>query len=728
MKNWFLDNGAPARQHLQRASQYFVAVILCALILCFLLKLWRAEPRIPFYYLGDSMLHTMFIKGIVENGWYWQNPLLGAPNTLEMYDFPAVDNSVAVILLWIGMITGRPFLTLNVFYLLTFPLVTISSLYVFRQFNLSYGPALFGSLLFTFLPYHFMRGETHLFLSAYYFIPLVVMVLLWIASDRLVDERKRFGINLRSRKFVLAVFICVLVGSNGIYYPFLACFLLVVAGISGAITRRHVRPLAMAAMLIAVTFVTLVINLAPSIVYIYKHGDAGVTHRSVAGPEIYGLKISQLLLPISGHRVGPLNALKNRYNEQTTVTESDAAALGLIGSIGFLVLLAHLFFRRQDSTVADLSILNLFAVLFATIGGFSSLFALFVSATMRSNNRISVFIAFFSFLAVAIGLELIYQRRVNSRAGRIVFHLLLAFVLVVGILDQTSRGYVPSYERLKTEFESDETFIRANQALLGERALVFQLPYVPFPENPAVNKMVDYDHLRGYLHSQKLRWSYGAMKNRPADLWQREIAAQPVNEMVQSLAFSGFSAIYIDRNGYADKGAEIETQLRQALESSPTESANGRLVMFNLTDYNARLYLQYSDSEWQTKREQTLHKWILDWRGGFSNLESLPEKTWRWSSSEGELRIYNTSQRPRRVTLEMSFVSGYEQFDDLIISGLISDQLKTNSTPIFYSKTITVPPGTSIVKFVSTGRRVDAPLDPRVLVFRIENFKMQELD
>jgi phosphoglycerol transferase len=580
-----------------------------------------------------------------------------------------------------------------------------------------------------------MRGETHLFLSAYYFIPLVVMVLLWIASDRFSDEqqsdeRKRFGMHLRSPKFILSVVICILVGSNGIYYPFLACFLLLVAGISGAVTRRHLRPLATAAILIVVTFVVLVINLAPSIVYLYKHGDAGVTHRSVAGPEIYGLKLSQLLLPISGHRVGPLNALKNRYNEQTTVTESDAAALGLIGSIGFLALLAQLFFRCQDpsSTIANLSILNLFAVLFATIGGFSSLFALFVSAAMRSNNRISVFIAFFSLLAVAIGIETFYQRRVRSRSGHIVFHVLLAFVLLAGILDQTSRGYIPNYEPLKTEFESDERFIGTNEALLPQGALVFQLPYVPFPENPKVNKMVDYDHLRGYLHSHKLRWSYGAMKNRPADLWLREIAALPVAEMVQSLAFSGFSAIYVDRNGYADKGAALEAQLREALQGSPTESADGRLVMFNLTDYNSRLYLQYSESEWQTKREQTLHKLILDWRGGFSNLESSLEKTWRWSSSEGELRIYNTSQRARQVSLEMSFVSGYEQFDDLIISGLISDQLKTNSTPVPYSKTITVPPGTSTISFVSTGRRVDAPLDPRALVFRIENFKMQELD
>src|SRR5687767_9320007 len=214
MKNWFLDN-----HRLKRASQYFAAVILCALILCFLLKLWRAEPRMPFYYNGDSLIHTAFIKGIVDNGWYWQNPSLGAPNGLQMYDLPAVDNSVAVILALIGSFTNDPFLVINIFYLLTFPLVTISSLYVLRQFNLSFATALFASLLFTFLPYHFLRGESHLFLSAYYFVPLAVMVVLWVASGRLIDERKRFGINLRNPKFIISVVVCILVGSNAIYYP-----------------------------------------------------------------------------------------------------------------------------------------------------------------------------------------------------------------------------------------------------------------------------------------------------------------------------------------------------------------------------------------------------------------------------------------------------------------------------------------------------------------------------
>ena len=118
---------------------------------------------------------------------------------------------------------------------------------------------------------------------------------------------------------------------------------------------------------------------------------------------------------------------------------------------------------------------------------------------------------------------------------------------------------------------------------------------------------------------------------------------------------------------------------------------------------------------------------MLDWKGGFSDLESGDGKTWRWCSNEGELRIYNTLPRARTVSLEMWFATGHEQPADFFLSGLISEQLKVNSTPSFYSKTVTAPPGESVISFRSTAKRVEAPLDSRFLVFRVENFKLTEL-
>jgi hypothetical protein len=75
----------------------------------------------------------------------------------------------------------------------------------------------------------------------------------------------------------------------------------------------------------------------------------------------------------------------------------------------------------------------------------------------------------------------------------------------------------------------------------------------------------------------------------------------------------------------------------------------------------------------------------------------------------------------------MSFATGRQEINDFFISGLISEQLKVGWELVPYSKTVVVPPGESVIKFRSTAGRVDAPLDPRFLVFRIENFKMTEL-
>ncbi len=75
----------------------------------------------------------------------------------------------------------------------------------------------------------------------------------------------------------------------------------------------------------------------------------------------------------------------------------------------------------------------------------------------------------------------------------------------------------------------------------------------------------------------------------------------------------------------------------------------------------------------------------------------------------------------------MGFATGYPELNDFTIRGLINEHLKIGCDLVFYSKTIMVPPGDSVITFRSAAKRVRAPLDPRFLVFRIEDFKMTEL-
>ena len=114
--------------------------------------------------------------------------------------------------------------------------------------------------------------------------------------------------------------------------------------------------------------------------------------------------------------------------------------------------------------------------------------------------------------------------------------------------------------------------------------MIFQLPYVPFPENGPTHRMLDYDHFRPYFHSRTLHWSYGAMRGRETDRWQRLVAALPPVEMVDRLRRAGFSGVYLDRFGYEDDDArQLEAVLRVYLGTAPIVSADGRLCFFRIS-------------------------------------------------------------------------------------------------------------------------------------------------
>jgi phosphoglycerol transferase len=90
-----------------------------------------------------------------------------------------------------------------------------------------------------------------------------------------------------------------------------------------------------------------------------------------------------------------------------------------------------------------------------------------------------------------------------------------------------------------------------------------------------------YDPAKAYLHSSDLRWSYGAMRNRPDD-WAAQHATKPVAELVPAARQAGFAAIQVDRVSYSDGGAAIEAELRSALGAEPTRSPDTRYLFWLL--------------------------------------------------------------------------------------------------------------------------------------------------
>ena len=211
---------------------YGTALAACLVILGAVLTPWKCDLRVPFYYQGDALAQVALIKGMLENGWYLENPQLGAPFHQDLHDYPMADGMHWGWLKLFSCFSAEPGVVFNLYYLVSFPLTTILALAVLRRFSISFPVGTFAALLYTFLPWHFLRME-HLFLACYYMVPPTIMVAVEIYLGRLTgepDQGTRGG--WLNRRTIRAAAISLLVGVAGIYYAFFAGMLMLVAGLA----------------------------------------------------------------------------------------------------------------------------------------------------------------------------------------------------------------------------------------------------------------------------------------------------------------------------------------------------------------------------------------------------------------------------------------------------------------------------------------------------------------
>jgi hypothetical protein len=608
-----------------RSAEAAIAVTTVAtvvIVVALVLRLWDAYPHIPLDYGGDTTFYASVIKDVLDHGWYNQNPDLGAPLGQELYDFPqGGDNLNFLLIKGLGLLSSNPALVMNLFFLLMFPLSALTALFVMRTLGISRGPAFLASVLFAVLPYHFGHGEAHLFISAYYMVPLSAYLILAILGGRpLFGRREGNGLlvtRFATRRSLLTVSICVVVASANVYYAIFSVLLLAIATLLASTVRRSKPTFAAGAVVLVVIAATMFANFAPSLAYFAAHGrDALVAQRAPWETEEFGLKLTNLVLPVDGHRFGPFARLKDRYDTTTLLPENSqegAQTLGLLGTIGFvwlvIVALMSIVGRRKPapSLDRDLATANIAAFLIGTTAGVSSLIAYLVSAQLRSWGRISIFIGFFALLALALLLDSARQRFARTALRQWAFRVALVALVVFGVADQTTRRMVPSYAATAAAWRSDDAFVKSIQRRLPRGAEIYQLPYVSFPEAGGPGGTGPYDSLRPYLHSSGLRWSTAAMRGRPADEWQARLSAAGVADQVRAAAAIGFSGIVVDRRGYDDSGGSLEQQLGQILGTKQLVSFDRRLTFFDLRPYARRLRNELTPRQLELLKQASLY-------------------------------------------------------------------------------------------------------------------------
>jgi phosphoglycerol transferase len=596
-----------------------------ALITAWLFKIWDIPLRLPFLYQRDGIAQVAEVKGIIENGWYQYNPRVGWPVGYDHHDFPiGSDNLHYAALKVIGWFSHDPVLVINVYYLLSFVLVALSAFYVIRYLGVSRRFAFVGALLYTFLPYHFLRGTWHLMLAAYYLVPVACLftILVWrtappffrAAREDGGDETVRFEWKRWSTLWLVVG--CLAIASTDVYYAAFCIVLMLSAGLLQLITVRNWRSLASGLILTAVIGAGLVVNLSPSLLYWRDHGtNDAVVQRTVGESDFYALRPIQMLSPVPGYRIDAVN--EHIVNKVFTAPNNSEATqfLGVIGALGFLglmiVLLGLGFTRTRDRSPPlpfVLAALSALAVLFGVTGGLSWTLGIAGFTEIRSWNRISIFIAFYALVAVGLALDWAGRHSRSFPYKSLAVSGLAVLLVVVGVLDQTSSAIIPDSRRFEAEWNADAVFVKEIEDTLGPGGKVFQLPYLPFPEaelDVPPYGMVDYDPLRGYVHSDDLDWGYGGTRGREAD-WQAQVVRKSTPKMLDAITAVGFDGLWIDTLGYPNHAADVIAEVEDATGETPIVSPNGRFVFFDLRDHQREVERRLGASGVEALKERTL--------------------------------------------------------------------------------------------------------------------------
>lgn len=559
---------------LREGGMILLVIAAIALSEYYFFQLWRLDWQVPMLYGGDGIYWVGQVQRSYGDltaslGWpFYQPPSPYEPNYDLIYD---------LFVAFVGLFTKDTGVVFNL-YVLVIPFANALAGYaVFRMTGMRRWLAFAFGVTFGLCPYVQQRLAGHMMLAAVEFVPFSVLLCFWCAEDPTFGRPGK-GFLRNPRNWLALAFAWGIANNGAAYYPYFTCFFLCVTALCLILRDRRLAAGVPCFLTIGEIVLWMIPDFFPMVLGMIAGVGSTLTngvYRSPIGADIYSLRISSLLLSPNGYGWDKLARWFQRYfhllatDEGPMYNENAYGYLGIVGVIAFLALLALLFrnhdWRAGREAVPRLSDrlwllgrLNVAALLLASIASFGGLIGIFLRF-IRGYNRISPYIAFFALLAAGLWAE--WFLRNHRGRGKALFAAVLAVVLAYSYWEQQGL-FNPKYEEVQTTWYQDAAFMEEVEQAAGEDAVVFQLPYMKNFENGSLNNMWDYTLLRGPLHSDTLRFSYGAGFGTENDVWYKETSELEPEAMVAELRAQGVAGIYLDLDGYA---AEDQQQTLQDL-------------------------------------------------------------------------------------------------------------------------------------------------------------------
>jgi hypothetical protein len=641
-------------------------LLLTAVIWCWQHnRLSLASWCLPLDYAGDSLEILARFKAAAEGD---LKPFeshvihrLGAPFMANWNEYPGSDDITNYGMGVVARVVGV-FAASNLASLLAYLTAAAAFYFCARLLRVRWEWAAVGALLFAFSFFDLFRRLPHLWLTFTGTVPLALFTCAIVAAGRRTAIRPSWR--------WLCYGTAVLLGATNPYNLYLYLQLLAWALLAAWLRSRwspNVR-LGLGCMAVAVcVFAAIHARMRISVV---DEGAAPLLVRNYAGTEIYGLKPIELFVPPSVHRLGWLAALGSRYVRWTDWRgEEFSPYLGIVGGVGLIWLLGLFAVRvlRQRRPLPGRALPALWILLFSAVGGINGILAFYLGLNVfRASNRNSVFL-----LALALFFVVGRLSRL-TRTWPAGWRVAVAgLVAVVGLWDHLPRRQqAPERQALEDRVAEDLRFGGQIEAKLGTNAMVFQLPVLDFPEDLPMLHVNEYDHFRLYLATRTLRFSYGELKNRARDAWQHDCQRMAPAALVDALESYGFSALYINRQGYADNADKLLADLAAAGRADVIEEPSRHQVIVRLQP--------------AAKPEPPLARNLMFGQGWNRRLDVREALGPRWSNGSASLSYYNPFPQVLPASVQWLLSSAGDRGVRFLLNGHEVGRVRLDASPREY--------------------------------------------
>ena len=555
---------------------------------------------------------SIFSSGLINTQLAWPSELHLAYYPTNDYLHLLLPNLIATFLSTDLMVA------VNIYILLKFGLLGLSTYLAFRFISLGILPSFFGSVLFTFLPFNFYRAEGHLALAQNWIFPIVAVFILKLLIDVNYKPKKLFS-------FVIGILAAIIGTYYTVFTLLLVLFLLLVnitrIVINNFLTLRE-KFVKLKDFLIPIVLLGLGVFISLTVI---QYGQIGyvtrfpplirITDGRLAFESIlYSGDAFTFLFPFFEYILLGLNKdgiVNSLY--QFILGEGNGAGLIGVSALLFaiflvaLLLLSYLkslnlvgakhdrrfiFREREFDQVAGLSLgamypilisIALFIYLFAWYqkGGFGIIFSSLVSPEIRAWGRLSIVLGFLAIVIFLLTIQLVINILLKNGRRQVTIKVLIfsTVILITTITTfQISEIKKFNYSRPNSQtiikefnnFNKDtETILNSLEKVYGKNCALVYAPHYYFPEfDRPDDELQDYYYLEIPLADKQSRfkWSIGGVKHSPDDRWFGNLMSDTPPFAFASLSTHavyasqlGACGVIFDDKSYSPESIELDS-------------------------------------------------------------------------------------------------------------------------------------------------------------------------